>query len=106
MHKFKIIRGVHSFGGKTYTSGIEGQNIIETEENLLLRNNPSGIRPRFVLLNNFAPISENQEDVDDNLENQTVAQLRQFAEEGGIELGTATRKDEILSTIRGEMQLQ
>lgn len=43
------------------------------------------------------------EDVEDGLEEMTVKQLREYADQHDIELGDATRKDEILNTIRSAL---
>lgn len=121
--RFKLLTGIHQEGssfkdgryqrGTTYLArgyrtdengiqhicGEEGQDIIETDNNLLKHNSPGSVR--FKRLDDV-PETEN----DDRLSSMTVTKLREFAEGEGIDLGTSMLKNEILETIRGERQLQ
>lgn len=125
--RFKLLTGIHQEGsyfknrkyypGKTYEArgftyddegkptecGEEGQDIIETDNDLLKHNKPHSVRFEKLL---DLPIAEVQsESQDDGLDDLTIKELRDHASKNGIDLGTATKHAEIVQTIRGEMQL-
>ena len=105
MQKFRLISGVHNEGGKTYVSGTKN-NIIESSKNLLEQNGPG--RPRFELVvESFQPLEQPSEPVSevDTIRKLSVPGLKEYAEVNEIDLGTATKRDEILNTILGELEL-
>ncbi len=99
--KFRLIRGVHQEGGQTYSSGVDGQDIIETDKDLSAMND--SVRPRFLVIEEFAAVT--QQTGYDILRVKTVKELRELAEEETIDLGDAMLKDDIVNIIHGEMQL-
>jgi len=99
--KFRLIRGVHQEGGQTYVAGVDGQDVIETDKDLSKHND--SVRPRFQLIEEFAAV--NQQTGSDVLRAKTIKELREFAMEEEIDLGDATRKEEIFNIIDGELQL-
>lgn len=99
--KFKLIRGVHQEGGKTYSSGVEGQDIIETDNDLSKFND--SVRPRFMVIEELAAVS--QQTGSDVLRAKTAKQLQAFAREEKIDIGDTTDKQELFNIINGELQL-
>lgn len=96
MRTYKILTGVHYEGkgadGKplAYYRGGPNGDTFQSEADIL-RHNVPGVAPRFELVGESV----------DNLETQTVKQLRELAEAEEIDLGAASRKDDIVAAIRG-----
>lgn len=93
MAKFRLKRGVHVEGGKTYYAP---NAVIETDCDLM---NGGRNRKKFEKLTDMVPITETVESSTD-LKRMTVADLRSLAEREGIDLGDAQLKDEIVETIQ------
>ncbi|MHC4686854.1 MAG: hypothetical protein ACYTEW_21470 [Planctomycetota bacterium] len=91
MPRFKLLRGIHSEGDRTYHPG----DVIDSASDLSKHNRENSTR--FELLPGGAT------GVADGLESMTVAQLRQHAEAEEIDLGDATKRAEILALCRGEV---
>jgi hypothetical protein len=108
--KFRLIRGSHNEGGKTYKKG----DTFESKSNLLLHNTP-GVQPKFVKVKRNPEYIEEAEPIaaakpakpthptteEDRatLESMSVNQLKAMAEEEEIDLDGATRKDDIIEKI-------
>lgn len=128
MYRFKLVAGRHvdRSGGvrKTYVKG----DIIETEQDLSVHNSYGSLK--FLALGEVPegqaskdtgmtdedriskPIQTESEDGDDdaedidveNLEQYSVAVLRKFADQMDIDLGSATRKAEIIVAIKAAIE--
>ena len=93
--KFQVLRGVHSHGGQIYRKG----DVVESDVDLTKHNTPGSPR--------FAPIGDGGVAVvdepvgsDDGLDEMNVRELREYAEEGGIDLSGTKSKDAIIERIR------
>jgi len=114
MARYRVLRGIHGEGGtpavrdesgkvtapakplKQYHKGSDDGDIVETDVDLCERFNiPDGPR-KFDRLPD-APVNQVA------LDTMTVPELRKHAEGEEIDLGTATRRDEILNTIHAAM---
>ena len=84
MAKFRLLRGVHNEGGRTYKVG----DVIDSASDLS-KHNKDVVR--------FEPLSEGSLGGHSGLESMTIAQLKQHAEEEEIDLGDATKRSEILA---------
>lgn len=93
MTRYRVLRGLHSQGGKLYGNGMEAGDIVETDTDLLCHNAPGS--QKFERLPDLPPVS-----VEDGLEQMTITQLQGLAEEEEIELGQGGRKVEIIEVIR------
>ncbi len=105
MAKYKLLTGMHNEKGVTYIAGAEGQDIIETDKDLTKITN--GVHPRFQLISDLEG-AEQRVPADvfrAEMRSKTVAELRKFADEEEIDLGEATRKEEIFNIIVGEVEL-
>lgn len=101
--KFKLLRGLHSHGGKTYQPG----NVVESDTDFVARFG----RLKFErLLDDTAPITQQAADqaaeagfetVNElrDLSKMTVSQLRTYAAENEVDLGDARTKDQILAVL-------
>ena len=76
-------------------------DIIRTDRDL---NKLNGSGPRKYEKIDEKSVMEDDERVYGDLDTMTVAQLRKHAKEEGIDLETATSKEEIVNTIRAAMQ--
>lgn len=75
-------------------------DIVETDKNLLRFNQPGSTK--FKLL---APGERPEPEINDGLEEMTIQQLREYAEDLEIEIPqTTTKKSDIVTIIRAEMQ--
>jgi len=100
--KFRVLGGNHSQDGKVFQKG----DIVETDKPLdkIMAN-------KFVRIlegasaTEEAPTNKLDTEVADGLQNMTVAELKAFAADEEIDLGTATKKAEILNTIRAALDL-
>jgi hypothetical protein len=90
MPTYKIHSGIHVEKDVQYYKGGPDGDVFESEADLL-RHNVKGCPPRFELLGDSA----------DGLEARNVQQLRALAKVEGIDLGAASRKDDIVAAIRG-----
>lgn len=101
--KFKVVRGVHSEGGVTYEKG----DVVDSASDLRTLNSPGAIK--FQILENEVaeaaraglegkpvPVPTGPDEFDA----MTIPDLKKFASQEGIDLGTATKRDEILVLIR------
>jgi len=125
IYKFRLERGVHIYRD-VYGNEKKAKrkDIIETDQDLAARYNIPGVAPRVTNLgestididvaspsNTSSRIEDDvnvetsteQEETNDpllvELQSMTVNQLREMAEDDEIDLGTATRKDEIVKAI-------
>ena len=125
IYKFRLERGVHIYRD-VYGNEKKAKrkDIIETDQDLAARYNIPGVAPRVTKLgestididvaspsNTSSRIEDDvnvetsteQEETNDpllvELQSMTVNQLREMAEDDEIDLGTATRKDEIVKAI-------
>lgn len=127
-YKFKVLRGEHAQGSKVnpttkkktpskiYTKG----QVFSSDKRLDEMFGPD----KFQLLNDAAPVvvedaPDDDEEEDgpempevemdepeaqsDGLDDMSVAELRTYAEESGIDLGAARRKTDIIDVIREEL---
>ena len=120
--KFRLLRGRHSVGSGLKLAIFKQGDVIETDQDLVKRlNRPHSVKVELVpddtpatpiesryrsrgtgreegqgIPTPFAPIPT----VDDSFDELTVAQLQQFAASEGIDLGTATKKADIISKLR------
>jgi hypothetical protein len=96
--KFKLVRGRHSDGTKTYGPG----DIIESPTDLSLHD-PQQLR--FVpILENLKPNEFKKEEptVNSAFNEMTVVELRSYADEGDIDLSGCHSKGAIIARIKDE----
>ncbi len=95
MPKFRLLRGIHNEGGNTYFPG----EVVDSKSDLLEHNSPGSTR--------FEKVSEDTHASTDpdvgQLEGMTVVQLRELAQFEEVDLGTATRKDEIINVLQSAL---
>ena len=77
-------------------------DIIRTNRDLNKLNSPGGPR-KYEKIDEKSVIEDDERSYPD-LDNMSVAQLRKHAKSEGIDLETATSKDEIANTIRAALQ--
>ncbi len=80
-------------------------DVIRTDRDLLKKNSPGSIK--FERLEETVvteDVSREYTNLEEELKEMTVAKLRKHAEAEGIDLGTATSKEEIINTIRAALQ--
>tara|TARA_Y100000361_G_scaffold36089_1_gene30576 strand:- start:30000 stop:30317 length:318 start_codon:yes stop_codon:yes gene_type:complete len=95
--KFKLIRGRHNDGAKTYKPG----DIIESSSDLSLHD-PQQLRFVPILENVAVAPVEKQESTSDGYSEMTVAELRSYADEGEIDLSGCHSKAAIIARIKDE----
>jgi len=94
--KFKLVRGRHNDGTKTYNPG----DIIESSSNLSIHD-PQQLR--FVpILETPNVVETKNEATDDGFKEMTVVELRSYAEEGDIDLSGCHSKAAIIARIKDE----
>lgn len=105
MARFRVVAGSHNEGGVTYRKG----DIVDSKSDLSKLNSPGSLkfqraedveeaaRQGFYEGNTDKPKPSNGPDEFDAM---TIPDLKKFAAQEGIDLGTATKKDEILVAIR------
>lgn len=94
--KFKLVRGRHSDGTKTYNPG----DIIESPTDLSAHD-PQQLR--FVpILEKTNVVETKNETTDDGFKEMTVVELRSYAEEGDIDLSGCHSKAAIIARIKDE----
>ena len=105
--KFKVLRGMHAEGGRTYEVG----SIVDSASDLCTLNYVSSA-PRFqrvesdpeevsaAALKGYDTINEMQPAKKDALDGMTVEELRKFAEESEVDLGKAKTREQILAVLR------
>ena len=97
--KFRLVRGLHNDGEKTYQVG----DIIETDIDLAAKfNQPSSGSIKFEPLSMVSP-AQSQADTE-NLSKLTVKQLKEIAEDNEIDLEGCSTKDEILNAVQGALE--
>lgn len=109
--KFKVLRGKHAEGGKVYKQG----DIVDSKSNLNKLNSPGAIKFQQIIEESKTQVAvaveepptvdSSDEDEDytrEELEQFKVGDLKGIAEELGIDLSEAKKKDEIISAILGE----
>lgn len=113
--RFRVLVGKHSEGyhedgsPKVYCAdGSCDGNVVESATDLRKKNTPNGMK--FLLLPDndlqAAPLIEaakagfTSKPDDDGLSLMSVTSLRELAEEEEVDLGTVTRKDQIVGLIR------
>lgn len=96
---FKLLNGLHDQGdGKVYRRG----DVVNSKQDLEKRFGPA----KFQRVADPAQVKEEEPvasapvSVQDEFSDMTVAELKQFAASEEIDLGSASRKDEILAVIR------
>lgn len=89
--KYQVLAGQHREGGKTYNKG----DVVDSKTNLL-RLNADGLDPKFRRVEEDGNVAV----ANDGLDEMTVDDLKAFAAEEEIDLGKATRKEDIVSAIR------
>lgn len=99
--RFEILRGLCSHDGVLYGPrdqdgnlgpGVSG-NVVETDVDLVARHGAE----------KFRHVYDSPQPVDP-LDDMTVPQLLEYAEEHEVDLGTARKKAELLAAIRGVPQ--
>lgn len=121
---FRLIRGTAQIDGKTYKAkGGANGNVIETTSDLVAKfgagkfiklqgpKSRTDTHQSLLLDQGAGPQKTNagpakpldSDGLSDGLENMTIDELRRLASENAIDLGTATRKADIVSTIRERM---
>lgn len=98
--RFQLLAGRHCETGcdgheYVYTRGEK----FDSPNNLLLKNEP-GVKPKFRRLDENEPDHGPGGPAEDVLEDLTIPQLRQIAEDDEIELDGATLKADIIAKIR------
>lgn len=128
MPKFRLLRGHHIQEDVVFNPG----QVIETDSDLTKFNSPQSIRFERIIeeskpetleeleakvaklkaaqqptINPTTPTQSStptvKEPKDDGLEQMTVAQLRSFAEEAGIDLLGVNKKEDIIAVIRQQV---
>lgn len=98
LFKFKLVRGRHNDGTKTYCPG----DIIESSTDLSIHNTPDAPRflPYEVKVITEAPAPTKS--ISDAFEEMTIAELRSYADEGEIGLSGCHSKAAIIARIKDE----
>lgn len=104
-YQCRVLHGAHNEYGKTYHRG----EVVNSRSDLRKMNKPGAkkfefmgmvdegaIEPEAITIN--APVRDFPSE--DTLSNMTIPELRRFAEQEEIELGSAKSKTEILEAIR------
>jgi hypothetical protein len=115
--KFKVLNGKHSQDGKVYEAG----SVIPSKRDLT-----KVFKNKFEKVASSTPSSKGREvlqqtsdeeetpqepdeeaggDWNAELDSMTIPELRKFALEEDIDLGTATKKEEIVNTIRSALDV-
>lgn len=94
--KFKLLVGWHSGVGPSgpnhvYKSTEPGNNVVESDIDLVAHCGAE----KFAKIDQDYPSETN-----DSLETLTVPELKKFAQNENIDLGNASKKDEIIRAIR------
>ena len=89
MAKYRVLQGIYREDGRTYTPG----QVVETKMDLSRQNRGS---------RKYERVEDDPAEQDAVLGPMTVLALRALAAEEGIDLETATKKDEIINTIKSE----
>ncbi len=98
MAKYRINSGSFCYKGVTHDAG----NVFDCDLNLRDRNIP-GVSERYTLVEGSVDEIGGgtlNATLDDPLGEKTIAELKAFAEEQGIDLGEATKKQDILVILR------
>jgi hypothetical protein len=112
--KFRLMQGKHAHGSKidgslvVYRQGDIIESDVDLEKKLknkfqrVIDDAMPTVRKPMVKTEDEPqlPKEEGESDPGDTLEAMTVSQLKKFAAEEEIDLGTATKKSEIVNTIR------
>lgn len=112
--KFRVLRGSHNEGGKTYHRG----DVVESRVDLVKKFNEKGIPPRFSRITGRevkettdpGPSTSDQKPNDpalnpsnrfgvETLKMMNLTELKGLAAEEEIDLGGATKKDEIIAIL-------
>jgi len=95
--KFKVLRGVHSEGGKIYNRG----DIVESMSDLLKHNHPGSIR--FAGADDVVPSgnSVDEDEVDDAFyEDMSMEDLKLAAKDAGISVSSTKNKSDIIDLLK------
>lgn len=96
MARYKLLIGRHVVKGhKAFVATEPGNNVVESDVDLVKKFGADKFQRLEDVPQNLLPNGEN-----DGLDEMTVAKLRQFASDQQIDLGNATKKDEIISILR------
>jgi hypothetical protein len=95
--KFKLVRGRHNDGTKTYGPG----DIIESSTDLSVHD-PQQLRFVPILENLPSVATEEKQSSAEGYEEMTVAELRSYADEGEIDLSGCHSKAAIIARIKDE----
>ena len=104
--QFEVLQGSHNEYGKTYGP----KSIVNSRSDLRRHNKPGSQKFRFIGMVEEDAVEPDPEKgpsqvypatpSDDTLSGMSIQELRKFAEQEEIELGTAKSKSEILVAIR------
>lgn len=114
MNRFVIVDGLpylYADDGKTYTVRWDEKGFTVGAEVQLSVPSPFFTFSELSVkakcagrLDSIAAVQDEQQAHETKLEELTVAELREFAEQRGIDLGEAKKKAEILEAIKGVME--
>lgn len=114
MNRFVIVDGLpylYAEGGKTYTVRWDEKGFTVGAEVQLSVPSPFFTFSELSVkakcagrLDSIAAVQDEQQAHETELEELTVAELREFAAQRGIDLGEAKKKAEILEAIKGVME--
>jgi len=93
--RFKLLQGVHSEGGKTYTQG----DIIDSASDLC-KHNSQGSR-KFMAADDVVQTETSEDADEDGFSEMSMEELRAYAEEGEVSLeGCGNSKAKIIARLR------
>jgi len=96
MARFRILRGRHIEGGKTYTKN----QVFESKSDLLLQNGPGSLKFELVPDKAVPTLDDEDEDSDGpDLHKMTKAQLQTLLEEKGVEYDSTDTKAELIARL-------
>lgn len=101
--RFKLLQGVHSEGGKTYTQG----DVFDSASDLCLHNGPGS---RKFMSADEVTKTEPKKEIDetsseDGFDEMSMEELRNFAEEGDLSLeGCGNSKVKIIARLRASAE--
>ena len=100
MYEFQLLRGVHDQGGQTYYPG----EIFTSEQDLAARFNLPGSPERVALIQEFEPPpDEIPEPPKGDLEQMTLADLREMAAAEGIDVEGLGKKAELVERMKAAL---
>lgn len=106
---YRVLRGRHNEGNVTYYKGGPDGDVFESNKDILALNGSVPTKKFELVTSTVQKVSTKDTEAgetapqtvpDDGLEHMTIEELRRHASAEGISLHGATKKEDILATIR------